>query len=269
MNKRARARLRRIGKAAIVPLALLALWVGLTAFDLVHPIILPRPWKLVEIFFVIADVLPGATWITLQMVFGGLLVGGVAGIGTGLAFGYSKWARDLLEFSLDSLRPVPLFALIPLFILWMGIGMRPQIALIAFGIFLLLTIQTTEAVRNVPHIFVKAALTSGASRFHIYRTVVVPAIFPNILAGLRLAVAGAWGLDVAAEFMGSQQGLGYMMLTRLRFIDPAGITVIVFILGSMAITLDFILRSVNRRLTRWMPRGQSAGVVGRYLGTAA
>ena len=214
------------------------------------------------------DVLPGATWITLQMVFGGLLLGGVTGIGAGLMFGYSRWTRDFLEFSLDALRPIPLFATIPLFILWLGIGMRPMIALIAFGVFLLLTIQTTEAVRNVPQIFVKAALTSGASPFHIYRTIVIPAILPYILAGLRLAVASAWGLDVAAEFMGSQQGLGYLMLTRLRFVDPAGITLIVIIFAIMAIGLDFSLRRVNRRFTRWIPRGESAGLVGTYLGTA-
>ena len=215
------------------------------------------------------DLLPGAIWITLQMVFGGLLLGTVTGIGAGLMFGYSRWVRDLLEFSLDALRPIPLFATIPLFILWLGIGMRPMIALIAFGVFLLLTIQTTEAVRNVPQIFVKAALTSGASPFHIYRTIVIPSILPYILAGLRLAVASAWGLDVAAEFMGSQQGLGYLMLTRLRFVDPAGITFIVIIFAIMAISLDFTLRRVNRRFTQWLPRGESAGLVGTYLGTAS
>ena len=263
-----RARLHRIGRALVIPAILVAIWLFLTGLNLVPPIILPRPGRIASVAIAIRSVLPGAIWITLQMVFGGLFLGGVTGIGSGLIFGYSRWTRDLLEFSLDALRPIPLFATIPLFILWLGIGMRPQIALVAFGVFLLLTIQTTEAVRNVPQVFVKAALTSGASRFHVYRTVVIPAILPYILAGLRLAVAGAWGLDVAAEFMGSQQGLGYLMLTRLRFVDTAGITLIVIIYAVMAIGMDFTLRRVNRRFTRWIPRGERAGVVGTYLGTA-
>ena len=260
-------RRERIVKALLVPAGAFALWAAVTNLGLVKPIFLPAPQKLVEVLWAIRDILPGAFWLTLQMVATGILVGGAAGIGIGLVFGYSRWARDLLEFSFDALRPVPIFALIPLFILWFGIGMRPQIALVTLGVLLILTIQTTEAVRNVPHIHVQAALTVGASRFHIYRTVVIPSIIPHILAGLRLAVMAAWGLDVAAEFMGSVPGLGYLMLAGLVNLDTARIMAMVIVFALLAIGSDFLLRAYIRRTTRWTRRTAETGLVADVLGT--
>ena len=155
----------RIVRALFLPVLAFVIWTVITNLGLVKPILLPTPQKLFSVWWAIWDLIPGAFWITLQMVATGIVVGGLAGLGFGLVFGYSRWARDLLEFSFDGLRVVPIFALIPLFLLWFGIGMRPQIALVTLGVMLVLTIQTTEAVRNVLHIHVQAALTAGASRF--------------------------------------------------------------------------------------------------------
>ena len=272
-------RFRSIVRALAVPLGVLIGWFAVTNAGLIeNNVVLPPPQRLIEVFtsgyhnlaatrVPFADALPGAAWISIRMVLLGLLIGTAAGLVVGLAFGYSRWARDLLEFSLDAIRPIPLFATIPLFLVWFGSGMAPQVALIAFGVFLILTIQTTEAVRNVSHIYVRAALTSGASRFHIYRTVVIPAILPHLIAGLRLAVVAGWGLDVAAEFMGTQQGLGYLMIVRNKYLDTAGVLVIVFLFAGMAILSDFLLRAFAKRYTRWSPRGVSLGLVGEMLGS--
>lgn len=260
-------RASRVVRALFVPVLACAVWTTITNLGLVKPILLPTPQKLFSVWWAIGDLIPGAFWITLQMVATGIVVGGLAGLGFGLVFGYSRWARDLLEFSFDALRVVPIFALIPLFLLWFGIGMRPQIALVTLGVMLILTIQTTEAVRNVLHIHVQAALTAGASRFHIYRTVVVPSIIPHILAGLRLAVMAAWGLDVAAEFMGSVQGLGYLMLAGLVNLDSARIIAMVILFALLAIGSDFLLRAVIKRNLRWSQRTTGGGLVAEVLGT--
>jgi ABC-type nitrate/sulfonate/bicarbonate transport system permease component len=260
-------RTNRIGRALLVPVTALVVWGTITNLGLVKPILLPTPQKLVSVWWAIGDLIPGAFWITLQMVVAGILVGGVAGLGFGLMFGYSRWARDLLEFSFDSLRVVPIFALIPLFLLWFGIGMRPQIALVTLGVMLILTIVTTEAVRNVLHIHVQAALTTGASRFHIYRTVVVPSIIPHILVGLRLAVISAWGLDVAAEFMGSVEGLGNLLIAGLNNLDSARIVAMTLVFLGLAIASDFLLRAVIKRTLRWTQRTAGSGLVAEMLGT--
>jgi ABC-type nitrate/sulfonate/bicarbonate transport system permease component len=253
-------------KFLVVPALLAGVWVAVTQTGTVAEIYLPSPPALWESAKQLAPEFGRALGISLQMVFGGLLIGGVSGIGVGLLFGYSRHARELLEFTLDGVRPVPLFALIPLFILWFGIGKAPQIALVALGVFLILTIETIEAIRNVPHIYVRAALTAGASRLHIYRTVVLPAITPHLIAGVRFAAASAWGLDVAAEFSGSQDGLGYIMITREQFLDTAGVVLVVLIFSVMAIALDQIIRWGARHVTRWSRPAAGGGLVTQLLG---
>lgn len=261
-------RASRIVRALFVPAFAFAVWATVTNLGLVQAIKLPTPQKLFSVWWAIGDLIPGAFWITLQMVMTGIVVGGLAGLGFGLMFGYSRWARDLLEFSFDWLRVVPMFALIPLFLLWFGIGMRPQIALVTLGVMLILTIVTTEAVRNVLHIHVKAALTMGASRFHIYRTVVVPSIIPHILVGLRLAVISAWGLEVAAEFMGSVQGLGNLLIAGLTNLDSARIAAMTLVFLGLAIASDFLLRALIKRTMRWTQRAAGSGLVAEMLGAA-
>jgi ABC-type nitrate/sulfonate/bicarbonate transport system permease component len=188
---------------------------------------------------------------SLTMVLIGLLVGGFVGIGAGLLLGLSARLRSYVELTLDLLRPVPLFALIPLFVLWFGIGEIPEIALIALGIALLLSLATVEAIRNVPEIYVKAALTLGAKPVRIYGSIVIPAIVPQMVGAVRYAVAVAWGLDVAAEFSGSQKGLGYIMIVREQYLDTAGIIAVVLIFCALAIVSDRLLRTLLRPITRW------------------
>lgn len=272
-------RFRSIVRALLVPLGVLVVWYAVTNAGLIGSEYLPPPQRLIEVFstgyhYLAGERVPFAvgvyegTWISTRMVLLGLAIGTPPGLLIGLAFGYSRLMRDLLEFSLDAIRPTPLLALLPLFLLWFGSDASTGVLLIAFGVFLILTIQTTEAVRNVPHIYVRASLTAGASRFHIYRTVVIPAILPHMMAGFRLAVVVSWGLVVAAEFMGAGVGLGWLMIGRSRYLDNAGILAIVFILAAMAILSDFVLRAVTKRFTRWSPRGAaSIGMVGEMLGS--
>ncbi|HVO03377.1 MAG TPA: ABC transporter permease subunit, partial [Candidatus Cybelea sp.] len=141
--------------------------------------------------------------------------------------------------------------LIPLFVLWFGIGVLPQVLLIALGVLLLLSLSTIEAIRNVPETYVRAARTLGASRWMVYRTVMIPAIVPAMVASLRYAVAISWGLLVAAEYTGSRNGLGYQMIARQQYLDTAGILAIVFIFSALAIASDRFIRLGLRHITRW------------------
>ncbi|MCY4370161.1 MAG: ABC transporter permease subunit [bacterium] len=272
-------RFRSIIRALLIPIGLLIVWWVVTNAGWIGSEYLPPPQRLVEVFSTgfhylagkrvpFADGVYEATWVSTRMVLLGLAIGAPPGLVVGLAFGYSRLMRDLLEFTLDAIRPTPLLALLPLFLLWFGSDPSTGVALIAFGVFLILTIQVTEAVRNVPHIYVRASLTAGASRFHIYRTVVVPAILPHMMAGFRLAVVVSWGLVVAAEFMGAGVGLGWLMIGRSRYLDNAGILVIVFIFAALAILSDFLLRFAAKRFTRWSPRATgSVSMVGEMLGS--
>ena len=237
---------------------------GLTRID---PVYLPPPEAVYNSAIELSDILPGALWISMRIVLLGLAIGGAAGIATGLILGYSPTIRRYFEATLDNLvRPVPFIAFIYLFILWFRVEAVRLVVLVAIGIFLLLSLTTLEAVRNVPQIYVKAALTAGAERFRIYRTVVVPAITPHLIASVRLGAAYAWGLLVAAELAGSQQGLGYILISRVNFyLDTASAVLIVFIFCSLAVVFDQSVRYAAGRLTRWSPRARR-GMVGHMLG---
>ena len=100
----------------------------------------------------------------------------------------------------------------------------------------------------MPRIYVRAALTCGASRLDVYRTVVIPSIMPELMLGIRYGAIASWGLDVAAEFSGSQEGLGYFMIVRGEYLDTAGITLAVLIYCTLAIIVDRILRMLSHRL---------------------
>lgn len=249
-----------------VPLLVIIIWLVVTELKLVKPIFVPAPQNLWTSFLGLYKVLPGAILTTVIMTLSGYAIGVAFGTISGLVMAYSKTVRDLLGTVFDFMRPVPVFALIPLFILWFGIGRAPQIALIALGTSVVLGVTTLEAIRNVPTIYVRAALTLGANRQQIYSTVIVPYIIPHLIGAIRVAAAASWGLDVAAEFMGSQTGLGYLIIMQQTYLRTAGIILLVIVYSILAVIMDTIIANIERRITRWTERRTSIGVVASIVG---
>lgn len=134
----------------VVPLAILVLWIVVSELRLVRPIFVPPPEDVWKTFLGMYALLPQAILTTVAMTLTGFGIGVAFGTVSGLAMAYSKAVREFLGAIFDFTRPVPVFALIPLFILWFGIGRAPQIALIALGTSVILGVTTVEAIRNVP-----------------------------------------------------------------------------------------------------------------------
>ena len=261
------------GKKSVVPLIILGTWTIITYIwplaygeRLIRTIFLPGPHDLVKALLQMAPYLPESILSSVTMTLLGFVLGTALGIAIGLSMAYSKNTRELFGGILDFLRPVPALALIPLFILWFGIGKGPQIALIVFGTSVILGLTTIEAIRNVPPVYIRAALTMGASRWHIYRTVILPSITPHILGAVRVAGVASWGLDVAAEFIGAQTGLGYLIIIRQQYLDTPGIMLIVIIFSILAMGLDLIIRAVERPITKWTERSTRRGIVAAVVG---
>lgn len=235
----------------LLPCAVLGLWILTTELAWVRPVLLPGPLDVVGVLVDDWRILLMGFWVSVQTLLLGMAVGTVVGLGLGISIGYSQLTRGIFEFPLDLLRPVPILALIPLFVLWFGIGILPQVLLISFGVALLLSLSTIEAIRNVPETYIRASRTLGATRGAIYRTIILPAIVPTMVASLRYAVAISWGLLVAAEFTGSRNGLGYQMIVRQQYLDTAGVLAVVLVFSAIAILTDRLLQLGLRRATRW------------------
>lgn len=234
--------------------AILLGWFLITNLFHVRPIILPPIRDVLLSFIQLSGSLPRALGISLYMTIVGFVLGTSLGVGVSVLMAYSKFFRDSFSSIFDFVRPVPIFALIPLFILWFGIGRIPQMALIMVGVSVIIGVVTLEAIRNIPKIYIDAAYTLGARKRQIFSTIILPSIFPHLIGSIRVGAATAFGLDVAAEFMGSQEGLGYLMIVQQNYLRTDGIIAIVIIYSVLAFVVDRLLSFVERKLTYWTER---------------
>jgi sulfonate transport system permease protein len=141
----------------------------------------------------------------------------IFGVGSGLLIGYVKSLRRFAFGPLNFLGVLPLLATVPLFAFWFGPTTRAAVLFILFGAGIIILRSTLNAVENVPAVYVEAAATMGAGRFRMYRTVIIPAILPELRAGVQIALTFSWSLALGAELIGLQSGIGRMMILAMRF----------------------------------------------------
>ena len=249
-----RAKIKKYVIGAWMWFAILLIWFLITNLLHVRPIIMPSVVDVLKSFKILGAALPKALAISMYMIIVGFIIGTLLGVGTSVLMAYSKFIRDSFTSVFDFIRPVPVFALIPLFILWFGIGRVPQIVLITVGVSVIIGVVTLEAIRNIPKIYIDAAYTLGAKKKQVFGAIILPCIFPHVIGSIRVGAAAAFGLDVAAEFMGSQEGLGYLMIVQQNYLKTDGILAIVIIYSILAYIFDRILCAAERKLTYWTER---------------
>jgi len=236
-------------------IVLLLAWIVATGLELVRPLFLPPPRALWESFLRLSPDLPTDLFDTVIVrIIPGFLGGSIVGALLGVFMATNRLARAIAEPIVEILRPLPPLALIPLLILWMGIGSSTQILLIAYGSFIVMVITSYEAVRNVSPIYLQAAATLGATPRQIFRRVVIPAIIPDIFGGVRVATAASFGYAIAAELIGAQSGLGYRLILARRYLATDNIVVILIIIALLAFAFDQLVGRLNNRLTGWKSR---------------
>ncbi|MCX8063257.1 MAG: ABC transporter permease [Anaerolineales bacterium] len=235
--------------------ALILTWVIITQNRLVEPLFAPSPTDLWQAFQNLLPNLPGDLVASiLRRIVPGFTIGVTVGTLLGIYMAMNQVGRAIFYPIVEILRPLPPLALIPLLILWFGIGYITQILLIAYGIFIIMVINSFEAVRNVPPIYIHAATTLGANRRQIFQRVILPSIVPDIVAGIRVSAAAAFGYDVAAELMGAMTGLGYRLVLARRYLLTQNIVVILIIIAILSFTIDFLIKRVDAKVTNWKAR---------------
>lgn len=151
----------------------------------------------------------GATFIRL---LAGFVTGTIVGSALGLAVSWSAWGRRIVNLPIQFLRVLPLLALIPLFQIWFGLSFAGEMSFVAYGVGVIFFAAIVNAVGNVPQVYIENARTFGANRIRLYRTVILPAILPEMSSAVLLALGTAWSAVLGAEFLGSQAGLGYILV---------------------------------------------------------
>lgn len=186
----------------------------------------------------------------------GLTLGGAVGLLLGLAVSWSRWTRRLFDWPLQFLRTLPLLAMVPLFQLWFGTYFFGEVLFVAYGIAVIVFAGTVNAVRNVPPIYIDNARSLGASRWTLYRTVILPAIFPAMRSTILLSLGAGWSAVLGAEYLGAQSGLGYIIVYAQQFayLDRMFLVALLFILYT-SISYWAISR-LSARLLAWAPPTQ-------------
>lgn len=233
------------------------LWFVLSNYTAIPDLYLPSPQEIGRCFVEYAPDIPTHIMSSMYRISIGFFVGSTLGILMGLMIGWSKTVRNILEPLVEFIRPMPPLALIPLFILWFGIGNKSKVIVIAFGAWVVLVVNTIEAVRNVEPLYIDAARSLGAGTWDILRTVLIPAITPEIIAGIRVVAANSFGMCVAAEFMGTEAGFGYLIIEGRRFIMTDLLLVGVLLITISSMLVNVLIKMIERRLTKWVPRRDS------------
>ena len=193
---------------------------------------------------------------TIGRLAAGLALGGIVGLVLGLAISWSRWTRRLVDLPIQFLRTLPLLAMVPLFQLWFGTDYLGEVMFVAYGIGVIVFAGTVNAVRNISTIYLDNARALGASQAMLYRTVILPAIFPAMRSVILLSLGAGWGAVLGAEYLGAQSGLGYIIVyaQQFAFLDRMFLVALLFILYT-SVSYWAISRA-SARLLAWAPPEQ-------------
>jgi sulfonate transport system permease protein len=255
-----RPRLRRLGLGRPIPfgrligVALVAgLWALASALGWLDPRKLSAPWTVVETAGgLIADgTLQHNISASLTRAGIGLLLGVLIGTVLALVSGLSRIGGSLIDGPVQVKRAIPSLGLIPLMILWLGIGEAFKIVLIVLGVAVHMYIQTHSALTAIDSRYVELAEVVGLSRASFVRRVVIPGTLPGFFLGLRLSVTGAWLSLIVVEQINAVDGLGKMMFKAQEYAQSDVILVGLVVYGLFGFVSDAVLRLVERRVLSW------------------
>ncbi len=181
----------------------------------------------------------------------GFLLGALVGIPLGYAMGLSNWFRGWFDPIVEFMRPVPPLALIPLVIIWAGIGEAGKIILLFLAALWIMAIAARAGVSGVNISKVHAAYSLGASKMQIMRHVIVPNSLPEIFTGARVAMGVCWGTVVAAELVAAEQGAGMMIMVASRFQNTDIVILGIILIGVIGFGIDILMRWGERLLVPW------------------
>ena len=244
----------------LFPGFLLLIWQLCSTTGVFPPALIPSPLHILSALYeLLVDGLPrGSTLVmhcfySLLRVACGFILAALIGVPLGILCGWSRALRDMLTPIIETLRPIPPLAWIPLAILWFGIGLRSAVFIIFLGCFFPILLNTISGVLSVDAILIDAARTLGANDRQIFLKVLLPGATPMIYTGLRIGLGIGWMTLVAAEFTGvkSGYGLGYMIMTARDIQRPDMVLAGMAIIGMTGFLLDCFLRFMEARTLKW------------------
>jgi len=241
----------------IVSLVLIAsAWCLLSFGFKINPVFLPTPLAVAEAFRELwqEGVLLSYTLISLYRVLIGFFAAAIIAIPLGILMATNTKTEGFFAPFIGFVRYLPVSALIPLMILYFGIGDFEKMAVIFVGTFFQLVLMVQDTVGTVPGDLLKAACTLGADGSAIYTKVLLPASMPGIMDNLRICIGWAWTYLVIAELVAANSGLGFMILRSQRFLQTDRIFAGLIIIGCLGLLTDYLFKTLSKVLFPWYER---------------
>ena len=251
-----RARISHLALALAGLAALLGAWVLLASRYTVEQ--LPGPWQVARAWLELLREggLLTHTRISLARFGAAYVLALLAALPLGLVLGWSTRGLRALNPVIQVLRPISPIAWFPLAVLWFGVGNAPAVFIIFLSAFFPILLATVSGVRDVPPGYLRVAANFGTRRLRLVRTVILPAAFPTIVVGLRIAVGTAWIHLVAGEMLGAQTGLGFLIVDARNFLRTDQILAGMLTIGLLGLAIDRLMNLGERRLRRiWGAEG--------------
>ncbi|ADH88174.1 binding-protein-dependent transport systems inner membrane component [Ancylobacter novellus DSM 506] len=239
----------------LVPVLLLVTWEALARLGWIEPHLLPAPSKvaLTAYKLTVSGTLLHDLAVSLLRAAIGFAIGGGIGFALGTLVGFSRIAEAFIDRSVQMVRAIPFLAVLPLVIVWLGVGEGQKIFLVALGVAFPIYVNTTLGIRQVDPKLVELGRVQGLNTWELIARIILPGALPSILTGVRFSLATAWLALVVAETIGAQAGLGFLALDAREFLRTDVIVLTVIIYALIGVAADSLARLLERRLLTWHP----------------
>jgi NitT/TauT family transport system permease protein/sulfonate transport system permease protein len=244
---------RKITKILFPFLTIILIWQLFGYFNLLNEYLLPTPFKVIKALINLSQT--GELFLnvmnSLKRVFIGFILASLFGITLGVGSGYFKKLSEFLLPLFEALRPIPPIAWIPIAVLWFGLGDSPAYFIVFIGAFFPIFTNSYWAVRANKLKHVNLARNFNASKFFIIKEIIIPSSLPRILTGLRIGLGLAWTSVIAAELVGAQSGLGYMIQMNRIMLRPYNIIAGMITIGLIGLIMNQLMLIIEKKLTSW------------------
>ncbi|MGX4593524.1 ABC transporter permease subunit [Leuconostoc sp. JNUCC 76] len=237
----------------ILPVLILVTWQVTTSINLIDDSLLPTPVAVINkcIELLQSGELQRNMSISLYRATSGLLIGGTLGLVFGGINGISLLAQRFFNSSIQMIRNIPHLALIPLVIIWLGIGESAKISLVAVGVFFPIYINTFHGIRSIDKNLIEMGSSYALSRKQMLMKIIIPGALPSILMGFRYALGVMWTTLIVSETISSSSGIGYMETNAQQFLDMPTIFLSILIYAFLGKVSDWIALSFESILLNW------------------
>jgi sulfonate transport system permease protein len=237
----------------IVPAIVVLLWEASARIGLIEPQVLPAPSRVFDTAVNLAR--DGGLFVhlgvSLLRAAVGFVIGGAIGLALGVLVGFSRLAQALLDRSIQMVRAIPFLAMLPLVIVWFGVGEVAKIFLVALAVLFPIYINTVLGIRQIDPKLMELAKVIGLGRSAIVRRIILPGAMPSILTGVRYALAHAWLALVIAETLATTQGVGFLAMDAREFLNTNVILLTMIIYAIIGVVADALVRLLEARYLSW------------------